>query len=777
MTMNVRNRSFEDEFAESEQLCRAIHGGEPFGVLTFKRNSGTKSSSYNAPTFSYGTYAEHARKFKMYQAQGIEPFLLAGRSDGNGHADTNITHTWVICVDFDDGYPEFLVKNQLVSPSFRIETSPERYHAGWILDTYALPEDARSMQKVMADRLGGDYVYAKLSQLIRMPGFENTKRGVIAQLNQPFNPTKTFSLDFLKQAFDFNLVLNRIQHAVPLFDSSLVVNRQQYDCDTVVADARDALQYLKDDANHYGTWLPILMALVPLGDKGKKLAEEFSKWSSKYDPHEFEKKWGQIQNSPGSVASIFLKAQRNGWKNPGFRHTTVGSAQIYTSRDFGRMIATELGDDYAVIVPDDSCKPTFLEWDGAVYKAISKTMRRQIVEQAGNKVIAALVEGKSIDASTAKALKHMLGTNRNLDDICDVIADVMLFSSERRLVRKHPYFGLANGVLNTISQELVPVRYRAIPLVRSPAIFDPTATAPIFERVVDEIFEGDMEMVRYIYQLAGYMLAGKRTHQLFIVFLGPSSSNGKNTLANILQYILGGYAMALPITTIMTKSLVADGATPVLAKLEGKQLAVLSEPNEKHSIDSGAVKSLTGDKFLSVRQIYSDSKDIELNFLLLMLANKLPIVRDNDHGLWRRMKIIPFCRRFVGKNDDGNLGEKLMREASGIVNIMLAGARDFQLNGMKEPDKVQAAIHQQKSAVDPIEAFIADTILLEAGFKVQLKMLYDQTYKNWAKLNPTFLPLTKPQFSERLEAKGYVKFEKARLIYFIGLRPNDLPVS
>ena len=97
-------------------------------------------------------------------------------------------------------------------------------------------------------------------------------------------------------------------------------------------------------------------------------------------------------------------------------------------------------------------------------------------------------------------------------------------------------------------------------------------------------------------------------------------------------------------------------------------------------IDSGAVKSLTGDKIFSVRKIYEDTKDIRLDFLLMMLANTLPVVRDNDHGLWRRMQVIPFNRHFTQEEADENLPDKLIREASIILNIMLAGTHDYLTN-------------------------------------------------------------------------------------------------
>jgi P4 family phage/plasmid primase-like protien len=762
------------DFADAATVCHAIHGDGPFGLVTFKRGTGDEVMAYAAPSFAYATYAEHSAKFPMYIAQGVEPFILAGFCDGKSHGDSNITHTWAVCVDFDNGMPEFLLDNPLVKPSILIETSAARYHAVWVLDAYCYPEEVRPVLKAMADRLGGDFAYAKPSQLIRLPGFDNAKRAFEAVLVKSTDPTKAYSLDYLKQAFDFELVTSRIQHAVPSFNSALHVLKTEHNAENVAEDAKAALQYLNALADDYHSWLKILMALVPLGDTGMELAEAFSQASTKYDPDGFKKKWAAIQKSPGRVSTIFLEAQRLGWKNPGYRRKEGGTKQMVTSRELGRMIAARLGNDYAVILLNTTRKPILLAWDGLVYKPVSPTARRQIVEQVGAEVIASLLAQKAIEIKTQAALKYLLGKNKSIEEVYEHVADAMQLSSERRVVGQYPYFGVANGVLNTISLTLVPARYRPIPLLSTKVGFDPAATAPTFERVVNEIFEGDRDLVRYIYQLAGYMLVGKRTEELFIVFLGPSASNGKNTLANQFQHVLGDYAMALPITTIMTKSHVSDGATPTLARLDGKRLAVVSEPNPKHAIDSGAVKSMTGDKVLSVREIYAEQKDISLNFLLLMLANKMPIVRDNDNGLWRRMKIIPFNRHFTREEADGNLGDKLVRESSGILNMMIAGALDYLLNGMKEPQKVQFAIIQEKSDVDPVEAFIADALLLDEGSTVPLKALYDPLYLDWRKQNPSFLQLTKRQFMERLEAKGFKKSTKSHLVYYTGLRPNNL---
>jgi putative DNA primase/helicase len=168
-----------------------------------------------------------------------------------------------------------------------------------------------------------------------------------------------------------------------------------------------------------------------------------------------------------------------------------------------------------------------------------------------------------------------------------------------------------------------------------------------------------------------------------------------------------------------------------------------------------------------------DGNDIQLGPTFVLLANKLPVIQHDDNGLWRRLKIIPFNRVYTEKEADGELGDKFMREASGILNLMLAGLLDFQVNSINIPTKVQDAISERKKQVDPIEAFLADTIVLEEGHEEQLKVLYDILYLDWKKQNAIFVPLSKRQFMARLEAKGFKTFEKGHLVYFVGLRPND----
>ena len=243
-------------------------------------------------------------------------------------------------------------------------------------------------------------------------------------------------------------------------------------------------------------------------------------------------------------------------------------------------------------------------------------------------------------------------------------------------------------------------------------------------------------MIRYFMQVIGYLMLGAPKEQIFLVIYGPSAGNGKNTLMDAVENVMGGYAMKLTPKAILESSHVSDSATPSTARMDGKRMVVVSEPSAKHQLDSGAVKSMVGDLTMPVRDNYESAKDIKIEFVLALLANKLPKVQADDHGLWRRAKIIPFTRTFRGDEVDADLPSKLRAEASGILNLMLVGAQDYLVNGLVEPEKVTAATAEERESVDTVVAFLKDTMLSDAQAETPMKMIY-QMYKNWHAQNGT----------------------------------------
>ncbi|WP_429286908.1 phage/plasmid primase, P4 family [Paraburkholderia sp. GAS206C] len=727
----------------------------------------------------YGTLEQLKPVLLDWSSKGLEAYVVAPVSDGKGHANEHILLTWALAVDFDNGVPPEIRPDSPVAPNFLIETSPGRYHAVWLLDKPCHPNQARHANMVLAVRLGGDPAFARKGQLVRLPGFPNRKyKDTTVTLVLEYSRRKPYELAELLRAFDAPVVEAVLRESVSNFDSSLAVSQASNDKEHLIEDVKSALTYLGHHAEEYGNWVRIGMALIPLGEEGRLIWHEFSnQCAAKYDAAECDRKWETLQSSPGTVATIFVLAQAEGWTNPGFRNERNADVSVLTDRDFGRMIAEEMSDQYAATEIPGGADAKLLyqlhQWNGETFAPLGHADRRRAVELLGGEVLRSLVSDNGLDRDTAKRLRHKLGSNRPLDEMCEHVAEALAPRSAGRTLASYPYLGVENGVLNLITRTLLTGRYRVLSPFRAAVRYDPNARAPLFEKTVREIFEEDEEMVAFMCRVMGYMLLGKPNAQIFLIFLGESGSNGKSVLTEVLSSILGEYAMVLPTTAIMTKSHVNDGATPTLARLQHKRLAVVSEPNPKHELDSGAIKQMTGDQRMNARPNYGPPKDILIEFVLLMVTNRLPTVKADDNGLWRRIQIVPFNRKFGPDEIDPDLIEKLRAEASGILNLLLDGAADYLRGGLRIPAKIMTMNQQQRHAVDPVEVFLEEAMIRDRHAETSLKLLY-QCYESWARSNPQFHRMSKQELSKTLVKKGFRKKERGHLPFFVGLSLAEL---
>ena len=93
---------------------------------------------------------------------------------------------------------------------------------------------------------------------------------------------------------------------------------------------------------------------------------------------------------------------------------------------------------------------------------------------------------------------------------------------------------------------------------------------------------------------------------------------------------------------------------------------------------------------------------------------------------------------------------KLKAESSGILNWCLAGCRDWQRDGLGEPEEVRQATAGYQAEQDTLAAFIAECCLVNREVKCRASTLLD-AYQKWSgdKL------MTAKLFGQKLEAKGY----------------------
>lgn len=760
--------AYDTTLTQAKAVCTALHGADSFGITYMLRDP--ESMAITKVQDHYGTFEDHQPKLHDFGASGWEAYLMAACTSAAGHSTALVTHSWAVAVDFDNGLPELLESNELIRPTSIVQTSPARFHAVWVLDQVCTPEQMRLLADVIADRLEGDSAFVKCNQMIRLPGFINRKNNHKIKLHGSAGPT-AHSYDRLWDAFDASLVVNQQRKAYPRLNDQLVIPKNHANtAEEMFADAQNALEHLAEWAEHYDKWLKVGMALAALGAPGLELFHSFSKQSAKYDAAAVDAKWTSILKSNGAKSSLkplFSAAQKAGWKNPGFRKEKPEFQGMPTDRELGARCALQMQDKFAVMKVQLGTKTEirFLKLENGVYRVLDDIQRREEAEKHCHAVIAEM--GKTDDSDWKKELRRRNGTNRGMDTLCEHIAEKLFQLQRGNEVKSYPYLPVANGVLNLLSRELVPSRYRPLPSQITAVSYDPLATAPLFSRVLDEIFEFNEPMKRFVLRLFGLFMLGRPIEKIFVIWYGPSANNGKSKLINVLKGVLGPYFTMLPTAALMLKSHTSDGANPSIAQLGGKRLAVVSEPTDKQVLDVSLVKQLTGDGHINVRGIYGAPVDMEIEATFLMVTNAMPRVREDDEGFWNRALVVPFNRSFSKEEEDRELDAKLAKEYPGILNMMLDGLHDYLVNGLNRPDQIGQATQGQRDGADPFAAFFADILVRSATATTNLKDIH-AAYLTWQKQSQRFRQLSKTELSERLESE-FKKRTKSNLPVFDGV--------
>lgn len=326
-----------------------------------------------------------------------------------------------------------------------------------------------------------------------------------------------------------------------------------------------------------------------------------------------------------------------------------------------------------------------------------------------------------------------------------------------------------NGVIDLRTGDFSGHDRAHVDLRRTRATYDEAATCPRFERFLDEVLGADEDVRAYHQPWLGYLLTGEtRQHQMWL--LNGAGANGKSTLLRVLQRVLGTYAQQAAESVVLVGA-ATGAATPELARLRDVRLAVLSESGRGQSLNEVRVKALVGGDTTTARALYKDFVEFEPVAKFLLATNTLPVVHGTDHGIWRRLVVVPFGATF-DLDADPTLTDDLAAESAGILAWLVRGAVAYYANGLPPvPAAWRAATSSYRSASDPVGAFLTANCEVKPGVSVGATELYD-AYRRDADEKDLDV-LTQGEFGKRVKAVPGVtkgRHGKANLHYYFGLR-------
>jgi putative DNA primase/helicase len=195
-----------------------------------------------------------------------------------------------------------------------------------------------------------------------------------------------------------------------------------------------------------------------------------------------------------------------------------------------------------------------------------------------------------------------------------------------------------------------------------------------------------------------------------------------------------------------------------IARLKGARLVTASETKAGKRLAEGLLKQATGEDTITARFLRQEFFDFKPEFKIWLACNHLPRIDGQDHGIWRRIKLIPFnaifrdasCRE--GPYKDIKLISKLTQEFPGILRWAADGCLLWQEEGLEAPVTIATATGDYQSAMDIIGDFVSERCVSMPEAKTPAKDLY-AAYCHWCDENGE-KPESQRSFGMRIGERG-----------------------
>lgn len=281
--------------------------------------------------------------------------------------------------------------------------------------------------------------------------------------------------------------------------------------------------------------------------------------------------------------------------------------------------------------------------------------------------------------------------------------------------------------------------------------YDETATCPQFEHFMERAIP-DAGMRRYVQRALGQTLTGDADQRSLFLIYGPSGT-GKSTLMECMRDMFGSYGTTAQSGTFRAPK-GEKGPSNDLHELRGLRFVTTSETAEGTAFDEDLLKRLTGRDRVRSRALYQESVEWIPECTIWVATNNPPKFNSDDDAIWRRTKLIPFTTVFRGEGEVYDYARKILAaEGAGILNWLLAGLREFQAEGLGEPESVKDLAQEQRAESDSVARFLGDELadgllVLGEGQVLRCTELFAR-YIEWAKRNSE-RPVGNRRFNNRL---------------------------
>ena len=358
-------------------------------------------------------------------------------------------------------------------------------------------------------------------------------------------------------------------------------------------------------------------------------------------------------------------------------------------------------------------------------------------------------------------------------------AMVTLAKSERSVARDPDDFDsdpwlctVKNGTLDLRTGQLRSHDQKDMITKLGPVAYDPAARCPNWLAFLDMIMLGRKSLVEFLKRALGSSLTGITSDKAMFILYGPKGDNGKSTMVEVFEMLLGNYAMRTPVETFLKKR---EGAIPNdIARLRGARFVWAAENDRGVRLAESLIKEMTGGDRMAARFLHGEFFEFMPTFKIWFATNHKPTIR-GDAAIWRRLKLVPFD--YTIPKDRQIMRHEVMAmfksELPGILNWAVEGCLEWQRDGLGVPDEVIKATREYETEQDTFSMFLEEKCVRAPNARVLSLALYRE-YKVWAEEHGE-TPATHKTFASLMSERSFdkTKTKLGALYSGVGLHTED----
>jgi putative DNA primase/helicase len=324
-----------------------------------------------------------------------------------------------------------------------------------------------------------------------------------------------------------------------------------------------------------------------------------------------------------------------------------------------------------------------------------------------------------------------------------------------------------NGTIDLRTGAFRPYRREDLITCLAPVEFDPEARCPLWDSVLEKIFDRNAEMIGFVQRLFGMSLTADVSEQVLPIFWG-SGANGKTTILTAIIEMMGDdYALAAPPGLLVMRR--GEAHPTERACLFGKRLVVDMESAEDARLNETLVKQLTGSDQITARRMREDFWTFSPTHKIIMGTNHKPEIRETKHAVWRRLRLVPFTVTIPDDEADKTIPRRLRAEYPGILAWCVRGCLDWQRDGLKPPADVVKATEKYRGEQDALADFFAAECVINEQLSARATLLYERFRQRVGSD-----AMTQHKFGRVMTERGFERSENHGIWYRgIGLRADS----